>query len=326
MSIFEENESLKPYEYDYPQLMEFVKAMHGSFWQVEKFPFNRDIKDFKVKLTPEEQSALSRSMLAISVVENKVKSFWSDIYHRMPRTEIANVGYSFASNEVIHQLCYQKLLELLDLNEEFNAIFNVPAIQDRVKYLKKYLQGVNSRSNKEFTKSLILFTLLVENCSLFSQFFIVSAFYKYKDILKNFNDVVSASMLDENCHAEFGSELINIIARENPEWFDDDMEKKIRRNIVKAYEAEKGVIDWIFEHGELSFLSKAEVVEFLKSRFNDSLTKIGYSPEFELDETLLKKSDYIKLKMKTTSDIDFFNGMSVEYSKSKSFEEESLWD
>src|SRR5699024_8295790 len=100
---------------------------------------------------------------------------------RMPKTEISLVGYSFANSEVIHQIAYEKLLGLLNLEEEFEKINNVPAIKGRKDYLTKYLKGVTSRSDKEFTKSLILFTLLIENASLFSQFLIVSSFKKYKN-------------------------------------------------------------------------------------------------------------------------------------------------
>ena len=324
MSIFEVRENVIPYEY--PELMEYVKAIHASFWQVEKFPYERDIKDFKVNLSADEQVILMRSMLAIATVENKVKSFWADIYKRMPKLEIASVGYTFAGNETVHQLCYQRLLEVLNLDEEFETITQIPCMEGRIKYLNKYLEGVRSRSNKEFTKSLILFTLLVENCSLFSQFLIVASFYKYKDLLKNFSDIISATVADERLHAKFGSHLIKIIRKENPDWFDEEMENKIRRNIRKAYKAEIEVLDWIFEHSELDFISKNEVIEFLKTRFNDSLINIDYSEEFEVNEELLKKSNFLILKSKTTSDIDFFNGISSDYNKDRSFEEDALWD
>ena len=62
----------------------------------------------------------------------------------------------------------------------------------------------------------------------------------------------------------------------------------------KAYIAEVQVLDWIFEHGELDWISKDEVQEFLKYRFNDSLNQIGYESEYEIDDNKLKKSDYLE--------------------------------
>ena len=43
----------------------------------------------------------------------------------------------------------------------------------------------------------------------------------------------------------------------------------------KAFEAESAIIDWIFEEGELDFLPKKNVNEFIKDRFNRSLKSIG---------------------------------------------------
>jgi len=105
---------------------------------------------------------------------------WARIDHRMPKTEISDVGHTFAGNEVIHRRTYEKLLNLLNLGDEFDKVLEVECMKGRSKYLTKYLSGITSRSDKEFTKSLILFTLLVENASLFTQFLIVASFNKYK--------------------------------------------------------------------------------------------------------------------------------------------------
>ena len=241
MSIFEARRAIKPYEH--PHLIKYAHAIHESFWTPEHFTYDRDVNDYLVKLNTTEQDILKKAMLAIGVIENKVKTFWARIDMRMPKTEIAIVGHTFAGNEVIHQLTYEKLLTLLGLEDEFDKVIDIPCMQGRSDYLTKYLQGVYSKSNKEFTKSLILFTLLVENASLFSQFLIVSSFKKHKNILSNFNSVISATAREENLHAKFGEELIKIICSENPEWFDEEMESKIRRNVRKALVAETEVLD-----------------------------------------------------------------------------------
>ena len=264
-------------------------------------------------------------MLAISVVENKVKTFWARIDTRMPKTEISDVGHTFGGNEVIHRLTYAKLIELLGLQEEFDNIDEVPCMKGRTDYLTKYLKGVNSRINKEFTKSLILFTLLVENCSLFSQFLTVSSFSKYKNTLKNFNKVISATSKEELLHGKFGAHLVNIIRKENPDWFDQDMEDKIRRAVRKAYKAESEVLDWMLEGGELDHISKAEILEYLKYRLNDSLQQMGYDAEYEVYDDLLKKSQYMETSLLTTSDVDFFDGKVTDYDMNNTYEDDELW-
>jgi ribonucleoside-diphosphate reductase beta chain len=324
MNIFSKRDAILPYEY--PTLNEFGVAILHSFWQVDKFPYERDIRDYKISLTDTEREAVKRAMLAISVVENKVKKFWAHLPSRMDKVEVSNTAYIFSSNECVHQLCYQRLLERLNLQEEFETVLDVPCMKDRVKYLTKYLDTFNSRSNKEFTKSLILFTLMVENCSLFTQFYIISSFSKYKNVMKNFADIITATMKDEQLHGNFGAALVKVIRDENPDWFDQEMHDKIVRNVHKAYDAECKVLDWIFENGELDFVSKAEIQEFLKSRLNDSLYKMGYTPLYTIDPVLFEKAEYLDVLLKATPDGDFFDGKLSDYAKSNSFEEDSLWD
>jgi len=264
-----------------------------------------------------------------STLKQKKFQYEGIVYCGSVETGILITRYNnkvFISGNCIHQLTYEKLLSSLGLEKEFENVVNIPCMQGRSEYLGKYLQGVYSKSNKEFTKSLILFTLLVENTSLFSQFLIVSAFKKHKNVMSNFNSVISATAREENLHAKFGEELINIIRNENPDWFDTDMENKIRRNVRKALEAEIGVLNWIFEKGELEFLSKKNIIEYLKSRFNKSLNQIGYKNEFEIEESLLKPTEFLEVQLTATSSFDFFNEKSTDYSQNTAFNEEEIWD
>lgn len=322
--IFKKRQNLKPYEY--PELLGFVDAIDDSFWTVRKFSFERDIMEYRSELSHSEKEIAKRSMLLISQVENTVKSFFARLDLRCPKPEISFCGSKFAANETTHSLAYSKCLELMDLNEEFINLLKIPVIQGRVEYLKKYLAGLESRSNKEFTKSLILFTLLIENISLYSAFYGMTAIKKNTNKLKSVGKVVNATIVEERLHSLFGATLIKIIKKENPEWFDDEMELKIRGNIRKAIDTEIKVIDWLFEEGETSYLKKSYMIEYLKYRANDSLALIGYSPEYEVDDELLKHSKYLEVMSKSQVEIDFFDNRATDYNKNIDFESDSLFD
>lgn len=118
--IFEKRINLKPYEY--PQLYEYVPAIRHSYWIHTEFNFTSDIQDFKSRLSAIECSAIKKTMLAISQIEVAVKSFWGDLYHRMPKPEIGAVGATFAESEVRHADAYSHLLEILGLNHEFKTL------------------------------------------------------------------------------------------------------------------------------------------------------------------------------------------------------------
>ena len=311
--IFEKRINLKPYEY--PQLYEYVPAIRHSYWIHSEFNFTSDIQDFKSRLSDSERSAIKNTMLAISQIEVAVKSFWGDLYHRVPKPEIGSVGSTFAESEVRHADAYSHLLEILGLNSEFKELKKKPAIMKRVRYLETALKNSRSEDNREYAESILLFSLFIEHVSLFSQFLIIMAFNKHKNMLKGISNVVEATSKEEQIHGDFGIDLIKILQKENPNWFTKEYHKSIQNMCIEAFEAEKDVVDWIFENGELDFLPKAVVNEFLKNRFNNSLESIGIDKVFNIDENLVSQTEWFDDEIIGTKHGDFFVKRSVNYSK-----------
>jgi len=311
--IFEKRINLKPYEY--PQLYEYVPAIRHSYWIHTEFNFTSDVQDFKSQMGEVEQSAIKNTMLAISQIEVAVKSFWGDLYHRMPKPEIGSVGATFAESEVRHHDAYSHLLEILGLNQEFENLKKKPVIMKRVQYLETALKNAKSENNREYTESILLFSLFIEHVSLFSQFLIIMAFNKHKNMLKGISNVVEATSKEEQIHGDFGIDLINIIKGEHPEWFDSGYTAMIQEICQEAFVAESKIVDWIFEQGELDFLPKAVVNEFIKNRFNNSLESIGIAKIFEVDQKLLAQTEWFDDEIIGTKHGDFFVKRSINYSK-----------
>ena len=312
-NVFEKRITLKPYEY--PELYEYVPAIRHSYWIHTEFNFTSDIQDFKTKLSDLEKNAIKNTMLAISQIEVAVKSFWGDVYHKIPKPEIGSVGATFAESEVSHADAYSHLLEILGLNAEFKDLKKNPVIMKRVRYLEAALASSKSEENKEYSEAVLLFSLFIEHVSLFSQFLIIMAFNKHRNMLKGVSNVVEATSKEEQIHGDFGIDLIKIIKAENPSWFDVLYESRIQEMCKNAFEAESAIIDWIFEKGELDFLPKREINEFIKDRFNRSLESIGVEKVFETDETLLNNTEWFNDELIATKHGDFFVKRSINYSK-----------
>lgn len=311
--IFKKRINLKPYEY--PELVEYVDAIRHSYWVHTEFNFTSDVQDFKVHLNEKERTAVQRAMLAISQIEITVKTFWGDIYKRLPKPEIGNVGATFAESEVRHADAYSNLIQVLGLNKEFENLMEVPAIRRRIKYLEKSLLSSKSVDNKDYFESVILFSMFVENVSLFSQFLVIMSFNKYKNVLKGMSNAVEATSKEENIHAEFGFDLVNTIKRENPEWWTEELVEDIVDATIDAYDAEADIVEWMFELGDLDFLTKEQTLEFIKDRFNRSLKSIGIDPVFTTNEKILETTEWFDDEILTTKHTDFFNKRSINYSK-----------
>jgi len=323
-NIFEARANILPYEY--PQLLAYKDAIRHSYWIDTEYNFTTDIDDFRVKVTEEEREVIKRTMLAIAQIEVNVKTFWADLYKRMPITEIGDVGMTFAESEVRHKDAYARLLRILGLEDEFRTVVDIPAIKGRIAYLKKYLDGSRSKDNKMYAKSVLLFSLFIEHVSLFSQFLIMMSFNKEKNLFKGISNFVEATSKEEDIHGNFGAELINIIKEENPEWFDEEFEELIYSACNKAYTAECEILDWIFEKGELEFLSKETIKQFIQNRFNNSLMKIGMKPIFTPDTTLMASTKWFDIEITATKEGDFFYKKQIDYNKkSKAITEDDLF-
>jgi ribonucleoside-diphosphate reductase beta chain len=141
------------------------------------------------------------------------------------------------------------------------------------------------------------------------------AFNKHKNMLKGISNVVEATSKEEQIHGDFGIDLIKILQKEHPEWFTPEYHEDIQNLCKEAFEAEQDVVDWIFEKGELDFLPKNVINEFLKNRFNNSLESIGIDKVFEVDQNLVSETEWFDDEIIGTKHGDFFVKRSINYSK-----------
>lgn len=311
--LFKKRVNLKPYEY--PELAEYVSAIRHSYWIHTEFNYLSDIQDFKTAVSDHERQAIKNAMLAIAQIEVSVKAFWGDIYKKIPKPEVAAVGFTFAESEVRHMDAYSHLLEIIGLNDEFTRIDNIPALHDRIEYLDSASLAAREGGDKEYATAILLFSLFIEHVSLFSQFLIIMSFNKYRNIFKGISNAVEATSKEEQIHGLFGIEIINIIKKEKPAWFDEALNTKIYEACRKAYKAEEKVLDWILEKGELDFLPRQTILEFIKNRLNNSLVSIGLDKIFTVDEKEVDKTAWFDEEIVTTKHGDFFVKRSINYNK-----------
>lgn len=272
--LFEEQISRKPDLY--PQASEFISTMwHGS-WTPDEFDFKGDISQFKNELTEQEQQIITRTLSAIGQIEVAVKKFWSRLGDNLPHPSIADLGYVMADIEVRHNKAYEKLLDVLGLEEVFEENLREEVVAGRVKYLRKYLDKVYENDKKQYIYALILFTLFVENVSLFSQFYIILWFKRNKNLLNDTAQQVEYTRNEENIHAQVGIWLINTLRQEYPELFDEELEIRVRSEAWEALVAEAGIVDWMIGNYEADGLDANLLKQYIGHRIDVSMTQIGF--------------------------------------------------
>jgi ribonucleoside-diphosphate reductase beta chain len=325
MSIFIEQISRKPDHY--PWTEDFIQAMHNGFWTDKEFNFQSDVQDFKVNMSEREKEMVTRCLSAIAQIEVAVKTFWANVGQNLPHPSITDLGYVMANVEVIHNNAYERLIDILDMEDVFEENLQLPIIQNRVKYLRKYLKKRYKDSRKQYVYSLILFTLYVENVSLFSQFYTINYFNRFKNQLKDVAQQVAYTSKEEMIHAMVGIKLVNTIREEHPELFDDELVSRIREECLEAFKAESAIIEWSVNGYQSEHLSSPIMKNFIKNRLNESLKQIDIEPVFDdIDQELLEKTEWFDEDVLGNTATDFFFKRPTEYSKKdKSYDEDDLF-
>lgn len=320
--LFNEQVARKPNLY--PWTDDFIHAITSSPWTVNEFSFQSDFDQFKTELTDQERQVIVRTLSAIGQIEIAVKDFWANLGRNLRHPSIKDLGYVMAYTEVIHNQAYERLLEVLGLESVFEENLKEEVVRNRVNYLRKHAQRVYEDDRKQYIYSIILFTLFVENVSLFSQFYTVLWFNRYRNVLKDTAQQVQYTKNEETLHAQIGIKIINTLRAEYPELFDDELIARIHEECAEAFKAESRLIDWMI--GDFSDdRINAQILKFYVSdRLHDSLQAIGITPQF--DHFGLQETAWMDEEVFGTNKTDFFHKNPVDYSENdRSFDPKDIF-
>ncbi len=313
MSIFDKRVNYKPFEY--PEILDFTNAINKSFWVHSEVDFTADIQDFHSHLNINEREIVKRSLLAIAQIEVNVKTFWGNLYQHLPKPEFNGLGSTFAECEFRHSEAYSRLLEVLGYNNEFEKVIDIPVINKRIQYLSDALKHSKAEDKMDYLKSLILFTILIENVSLFSQFAIILSFTRFKGAMKNVSNIIAWTSVDEQIHANAGIFIVNKIKSEFPDYFNSATEEEIVEIVKHSIAIEEEILDWIFEYGELEHISKENLLNFMKFRIDESLVQIGMKKIYQISESNYQPMIWFEEEIFANSLDDFFAKRPVDYTK-----------
>lgn len=314
MSIFENTEYLNP---KYSHFEKYVNIMFKGFWtpaKYEKLIKEQDVPFYFNEMSETSREAVRRCILAVAIVEDKVKSFWNVAFLDFPQTIVSDVSGVFANSEVIHRRAYHSLVENLKIN--LSEINDHPALAGRLNYLTKHLEK-DSRliGRRHVLKKIVLFTSLVERISLFTQFYILMSFSRKKKQLNTIASLQQSTAKEEIVHYSFGLDLINTIKKEDPKLWNDYLQESVEKNLLAAHKAETELISWIFEKGVPDHLTKEEVSNLLNYNFIQVNKDLDLGLHFEFSQDLYdNKSKWFFEEILNTIEPDFFDNAVGGYS------------
>lgn len=310
MSIFDERLTYKPFEY--PEIDELGAKMTDTFWTHKELTFEADKLDF-YNLDKSEKEIVLRTLTLIATIEVKVKDFWGQLGNHFPKSEFKELGSIASETEVRHTKSYDKLLTVLNMEKYYEEALQNEFISGRFHYLDKYLKlSPNNSDKSKYLLKLILFSVLVENVSLFSQFATLMYFYRSKGIMRDIRNVVKWTAIDEQLHFNIGILITRILRKEFPEMFTEELQKDVHKACIKAVKYETELIKWVFEKGELPKLGKEDLTNYMKQRVNDSLISLGFETIYD-DIGDISRLDFFYEEVFADSQDDFFAVRPVDY-------------
>ncbi|APD10395.1 MULTISPECIES: ribonucleotide-diphosphate reductase subunit beta [Thermus] len=312
--------------YEYPGLLRFRDAIRHSYWVHTEYSYTADVQDYAL-VEEKERSMVRRALLAIAQVELAVKLFWARLYEVFPKPEIAEVGMTFAESEVRHANAYAHLLDLLSLEGLFaKALEEETPLKERSQALAQVLSRWREGTLRAHVQALLLFSAFTEHISLFSQFYALMALNRRAGRFKGISNAIEATSKEENIHGLFGVELLRILREEEPQLFAEGFAEEVLAFAQRLYQGEEALVDWIFAAGDLEAVSRDEVVEFLKGRYNEVLSLYGLPQPFSVNPERLRDTEWFSLELLADKEVDFFNKRSVAYARRlKSYEPDELF-
>jgi ribonucleoside-diphosphate reductase beta chain len=133
--------------------------------------------------------------------------------------------------------------------------------------------------------------------------------------MKNVSNIIAWTSIDEQLHANAGIYIINKIKEEHPEFFNKKTLDKIRTVVEESIEIESKLLDWIFEKGDLEFVTKKDLLNFMKYRADESLVQIGIDKVFNVSYDDYQPMAWFENEVFSNSMDDFFAKRPVEYTK-----------
>jgi ribonucleoside-diphosphate reductase beta chain len=120
--------------------------------------------------------------------------------------------------------------------------------------------------------------------------------------------------------------LIQTLREEYPEYFDEEMENRIRQECVDSLIAEGKVIDWIMGDYSIPGLSAEILKSFIAKRMKDSLAMIGFDNSMiEYNQHHIDQTYWFDEELLGANMTDFFQKRPVEYAKGKGITADDLF-
>lgn len=281
------NLTLRPMKY--PQLYDMYKNAIKNTWTVEEVDFSDDLVDLREKMTDAEKFLIHRLVAFFAtgdsiVSNNLVLNLYKHINSPEARLYLSRQLFE----EAVHVQFYLTLLDTyvpdhVERQKAFSAIHSIPSIQKKAEFSFKWteqgllLNQLNTKADrKNFVKNLIAFAACNEGLFFFAAFAYVY-FLRSKGLLHGLASGTNWVFRDESMHMNFAFSIIDIMRKEEPDLFDQEMENSVIAMMREAVECETQFATDVLQKG-VTGLSRKDMRTYLECVADQRLDSLKILP------------------------------------------------
>ncbi|MCW5803261.1 MAG: ribonucleotide-diphosphate reductase subunit beta [Deltaproteobacteria bacterium] len=274
----------------YPRFFEMYRAAIKNTWTVEEVDFGTDLADL-AKMTPAERHLVQRLVAFFAtgdsiVANNLVLNLYRHVNAPEARMYLSRQLYE----EALHVQFYLTLLDTYvpdhaERQRAFAAVENIPSIKQKADFCQRWIDSIcglerldTAAQRRQFLLNLICFAACIEGLFFFGAFAYVY-FLRSKGLLHGLAGGTNWVFRDESAHMAFAFEVVATIRAEEPELFDDGLEREVRAMLAEAIECEAQFAADLLAGG-VAGLSIGDVRSYLAYCADQRLATLGMAKQY----------------------------------------------
>ncbi len=269
----------------YPHFFDRFRDAIKNTWTVEEVDLHNDLADL-AKLSPAERHLINRLVAFFAtgdtiVANNLVLNLYEHINAPEARLYLSRQLFE----EAVHVQFYLTLLDtyLPDDDERaaaFAAVENIPSIRDKAEFCFKWIDSIGALDRLEtkadrrsFLLNLICFAACIEGLFFYGAFAYVY-FLRSRGLLNGLASGTNWVFRDESMHMAFAFDVVDVVRREEPDLFDDELHAQVVEMLKEAVDAETRFAEDLLGGG-VAGMSVADLRAYLEHVADRGLAVLG---------------------------------------------------
>lgn len=281
----------------YPGFYEMYRNAIRNSWTVDEINFQIDIADLHAKMSPADRHLIHRLVAFFATGDSIVSNnLVLNLYQHLNAPEARMYLSRQLYEEALHVQFYLTLLDnyLPDPEERFKAfaaVENIPAIRKKAEFCFKWidslqdLRRIETRAQRrQFLLNQICFAACIEGLFFFAAFAYVY-YFRSRGLLPGLSSGTNWVFRDESCHMDFAFECVRTIRAEEPDLFDDEMERQVRDMLAEAIECEVQFAEDVLSGG-VAGISIRDMRQYLQHCADQHFAKLGMPRQYHVRNPL----------------------------------------